>query len=199
MLAGKPFVNNINLVLSGFCTKFSLCRLGWIVSNSDCRDSGACTADEVVSPYCTVSISDATWVNSNYYKSVSCWPESEVACCAWCPSKLQHGHFLVPGCIRPNLWVNCSIWFWVNQTLRHFAWPEKCPDLFLIEYLWDYLEERVKHQYAPQTLADLHTQTVEKWAKLKLTRHWWHSYLTGLVLLLRQGRCLISSSGSVYV
>lgn len=139
MLAGKPFVNNINLVLSVFCAKFSLRTLSWIMSNSTCRDSRACTADEVASPYCTVSISDATWVNANYHKSVSCWPESEVAFCASCPSKLQHGHFLVPRCIRPNLWV--------NQTLRHCAWLEKCPDVVLKEYLWNCLEERVKHQY----------------------------------------------------
>lgn len=42
-----------------------------------------------------------------------------------------------------------------DGTLRQFDLPAECPDVVLIEYLWDYLEEQVKHQQASQTLADL--------------------------------------------
>lgn len=56
--------------------------------------------------------------------------------------------------------------------------------------MWDYLDEQVKHHWASQTLADMHL--------LMLTRHWWHSYLMGLVLLLMQRRGFIFILGSLH-
>lgn len=58
----------------------------------------------------------------------------------------------------------------------HLKWPFKSPHLNLIENLWDYVEQHVKHQ--KQHSPNLITLLMNKWSQLDV------AYLQNLVHLL---------------